>query len=361
MPVKNYYATLEVPVGGSLEEIREAYRRLSQENLDNERVFSELKEAYEVLTTPVRRSEYDMATWGETFQGEDAEGSGKRIATQVNLAALAGMGRCPLGIDAQCPVVQAMGALPDAYCPECGFLLATLPQNGFESLPNFDMARQPRLEEDNGLSHRLRPGLNTVGREGTDVLLVDKTVSRQHARIEVDDAGSVTLEDLSSTNGTQVNGETLTPHEITRLAGGDQLRFGNFPVAFRLPEEEAASAETPAPAATDARLVQVRENGGDVNHVHPLVPGVTTFGRRAESSIIISGDPYVSGSHAQIIADGDVFRLTDIGSTNGTLLNGIPLAPNEPALLSPGDQIVIGGSAFRFEPLSAPAEPEVNA
>ena len=65
--LKNYYAILEVPVGCSLEEIRQAYRRLVQENLDNEAVFAELKEAYEVLTTPARRAEYDQAAWGETF------------------------------------------------------------------------------------------------------------------------------------------------------------------------------------------------------------------------------------------------------------------------------------------------------
>ena len=37
---------------------------------------------------------------------------------------------------------------------------------------------------------------------------------------------------------------------------------------------------------------------------------------------MLRDDPYVSGSHAQIIAEDDVFRLTDLGSTNGTLVNG---------------------------------------
>ena len=91
--------------------------------------------------------------------------------------------------------------------------------------------------------------------------------------------------------------------------------------------------------------------------VFPLAPGVTTFGRRPENSIVIQGDPYVSGNHAQIIADEDVFRLTDVGSTNGTLLNGARLTINEPVTLSPGDIILIGGTALRFEPvLSAEAE-----
>ena len=77
----------------------------------------------------------------------------------------------------------------------------------------------------------------------------------------------------------------------------------------------------------------MREDGGRARS--RCVPGVTTFGRRAENSVVLPGDPYVSGSHAQIIADGDVFRLTDIGSTNGTLLNGERLAINEPVTLTP--------------------------
>ena len=67
--LKNYYAILEVPVGCRLEEIRQAYHRLLQENLDNDAAFADLKEAYEVLTTPGRREEYDLAAWGETFGG----------------------------------------------------------------------------------------------------------------------------------------------------------------------------------------------------------------------------------------------------------------------------------------------------
>ena len=65
--MKNYYAILEVPVGSPVAEIREAYRRLVQENLWNRETFAELKEAYEVLTTPARRNEYDKSTFGETF------------------------------------------------------------------------------------------------------------------------------------------------------------------------------------------------------------------------------------------------------------------------------------------------------
>ena len=86
---------------------------------------------------------------------------------------------------------------------------------------------------------------------------------------------------------------------------------------------------------------------------------MTTFGRRPENMVVLSGDLYVSGSHAQISAeDGDVFILTDIGSTNGTLLNGERLPVHAPAALSDGDEILIGGTALRFERLGQSAAAE---
>jgi len=390
--LKNYYAILEVPIGGGLEEIRRAYRRLSQENIDNEAVFADLREAYEVLTTPARRAEYDLSAWGETFVA-----GGPGAATHE--AAPGPSGRCPVGPEGQCPVVQGRVTSGDKFCPECGFLLAGLAAAApVRPGGTPDAARRRRLEEPGGRSHPLRPGLNMVGREGTDVLLPDKTVSRQHARLEVEvgDDQSVTVEDLSSTNGTQLNGELLVPHVLRHLADGDRVRFGSVlthlvlpgagtpaadspvvgvtavlaassgamaypapdgatsaqgPAAFR----DAGGASHPGSPAALAQVVEMRDEGG---RAYPLVPGVTTFGRRADSSVVIQNDPYVSGSHAQIIADGGEFRLTDLDSTNGTLLNGERLAANAPAMLTAGDVLLIGGTPLRFERLGAEADPE---
>jgi len=401
--LKNYYAILEVPVGCGVAEIRQAYRRLVQENLDNEAVFAELKEAHEVLTTPARRADYDRAVWGETFAEEPTPGSfhadsspgGKGEDTLTPPSFLGkgaggldptpplsgtGAGRCPMGAEAQCPVLLGRAGSADTYCPECGYLLAALSTaSGFDQADGADGAA--RLEEPGGRSHGLRPGLNMVGRESADVLLPDKTVSRQHARLEVSDDGTVTLEDLSSTNGTQVGGDVLVPHMARTLQSGDRVRFGSVALVLHLPaqgqEPARETAQPPSdqerPAAERARayfpepggpvppshgnaraqVVETREEGG---RAYPLVPGVTTFGRRAENSVVIQGDPYVSGSHAQIIADGDVFRLTDVGSTNGTLLNGRRLAINEPETLTPEDVILIGGTAMRFEMLDVPEQ-----
>ena len=351
--------------------------------MDNKAVSADLTEAHEVLTTPLRRADYDRAAWGETFTPDEAPTShgadGTRLpSVPTSPASATGASRCPMGAEAQCPVLLGGAGPADTYCPDCGYGLAGLSAGGFDQAVVADADGYARLEEPDGRSHGLRVGLNTVGREGADVLLPDKTVSRQHARLEVGDDGTITVEDLSSTNGTQVGGDILVPHIPRTLQAGDRVRFGSVVTALHLPagksgatvEESLFAREAaPEPAAQDvpaapetrvparAQVVETREEGG---RTYPLVPGATTFGRRAENSVIIQGDPYVSGSHAQILADGDVFRLTDIGSTNGTLLNGRRLAINVPETLSEGDVILIGGTAMRFEMLGVSEEADAE-
>jgi len=97
-----------------------------------------------------------------------------------------------------------------------------------------------------------------------------------------------------------------------------------------------------------ARLVSA-----DPGREFAVMPGSNTIGRRAGNSIVLSDDPYVSGSHAEIIADEGGFWLVDVGSTNGTILNGSSITPNERVAVNLGDEIVVGQSTFRLE---APVE-----
>ena len=342
--MKNYYAILEVPVGASLEEIRQAYRRLVQDHLDDEAVFADLKEAYEVLSTPTRRAEYDQTVWGGTF---DAPSQLAASGPQS--------GRCPMGAEAQCPVLQGR-ATSDTYCPDCGYALAGLSAGkAFDADP--PALARPWLEGRDG-NYPLRVGSNTVGRDSGDVLVADKTVSRLHARLDLSEDGSLSVEDLGSTNGTQVNEVLLTPNAPRSLAYGDRLRFGSVSVTLHLPGPDAeadgvsVAASREASAEDSVAGAQVVGIGEGDARVFPLAPGMTTFGRRPENTVVLTGDLYVSGSHAQISAEGgDVFILTDIGSTNGTLLNGERLKIHAPVQLSDGDELLIGGTALRFERL----------
>ncbi len=355
--MKNYYAILEVPVGCPVTEVREAYRRLVQENLWNKEAFAELKEAYEVLTTTTRRNEYDKATFGETFPAEDSD-LPLGMADVVQVAAAR---HCPMGAAVQCPVVSARVPLQETYCPECGFLLASMSAQEFEPVALPDRAHLPRLEDSAGRQFPLQVGPNIVGREAADVLLPDKTVSRRHAQVVVSEDGAVSVEDFDSTNGTRIEGAVVSVGMTRPIPDGAHVQFGSVDMRLRMPA--AAKPEPPVPAKAPgalpalARLVSIR---GGAKREYPLVPGVTTFGRRTENSVVLGGDPYISAYHAQIIAEGDTFRLTDLGSTNGTLVNGQALTPNTPRPLLPGDEVILGSMAYRFERGTTPGSPALS-
>jgi len=81
-----------------------------------------------------------------------------------------------------------------------------------------------------------------------------------------------------------------------------------------------------------------------------------TIGRAAIHDIVLR-DAKVSRSHA-ILEYGDAgCTLVDLGSTNGTCVNGVPI---ERAVLAPGDVITIGDSRLRFETAAPRIEPDVT-
>jgi hypothetical protein len=75
---------------------------------------------------------------------------------------------------------------------------------------------------------------------------------------------------------------------------------------------------------------------------------VVTIGRAATNKLTIS-DGQVSGRHAEVRPEGTSYVLVDVGSTNGTLLNGIKIPPQAPQPLRGGDVISIGGFQIKVE------------
>lgn len=83
-----------------------------------------------------------------------------------------------------------------------------------------------------------------------------------------------------------------------------------------------------------------------------LTGSPVVLGRHAECDLVLQ-DEQASRRHAQVERGPGGFVLVDLGSTNGTMLNGARV--DEPVALSPGDQIVVGESLVRFVGATAAA------
>jgi subtilisin family serine protease len=72
------------------------------------------------------------------------------------------------------------------------------------------------------------------------------------------------------------------------------------------------------------------------------------LGRGSANEIVLE-DTQASRQHAEISRQGDQFFVQDLGSTNGTFVNGQRLAPNVPFMLHPGDQVQLADTVLTFE------------
>ncbi len=87
-----------------------------------------------------------------------------------------------------------------------------------------------------------------------------------------------------------------------------------------------------------------------------LARDITVLGRREDCDLRIPlGE--VSRKHCRLIKEGDVLRLEDLGSSNGTLYNGERI---QEAYVQPGDTIQIGPIAFIVQIDGAPADEELQ-
>ena len=93
------------------------------------------------------------------------------------------------------------------------------------------------------------------------------------------------------------------------------------------------------------RLVVVAAMGHEPGEEFDLGDGIT-MGRAASSEVTVD-DPFASAAHARIFPRGDFMYIEDMGSTNGTFLNGRQL--RKPEQLKVADVIRIGDTEYRYE------------
>ena len=174
----------------------------------------------------------------------------------------------------------------------------------------------------------------------------------------------------ASTHAENKNYHLMTPPKI-RFEAEESLRFGEFGITAKLtggdgPREKDAPQDT----SGQTRIFRTEEAAGgqgtsaispeeakkhglarEVVEVvtddknYPLEgPGPWTVGRSQENDIVIS-DPNVSRRHARLSRADNGFIVEDLGSTNGTLLDGAPIDRER---IESGDELTFGQSTARF-------------
>lgn len=167
--------------------------------------------------------------------------------------------------------------------------------------------------------------------EECDLILDDHRCSRQHCEFLRRD-GDYVVKDLGSANGTSVNGRKLADEEFCALKDGDKIRIGAIPAVFHTRDAD----------------FQIRFESGEHEGVClPLGNQRVTLGRQPKNDLAFE-DINVSGVHLEIVREGQQHVLRDLGSTNGTLLDGRKVSE---VMLSSGDRVRIGGSEFIYQDL----------
>jgi len=192
----------------------------------------------------------------------------------------------------------------------------------------------------------------SIGRtDQNDIALESEAgASRRHVQI-MKLAKSFEMTDLGSTNGTKVNGKTAQRH---RLAHGDTICIGETNLVWRerddddeidLEEEISLDGDAPKKRGTAGAQSYLVYAGGpnDGQRIMLDKPRVT-FGRRSSNTIVIESAA-VSGYHCEITREGSSYVLRDLGSTNGTMLDGDPVGESS---LQHGGRLGIGDQRLVF-------------
>ncbi len=155
-----------------------------------------------------------------------------------------------------------------------------------------------------------------IGRSAScNIKLHSEKVSALHAEMLIMDNGDILLEDKNSTNGTFVGNHRINPNEEVHVRRGDYICFA---------DTELNWAYVPGPDSVAG------------------YKKVLNIGTHQLNDIVVNGN-FASRFHAvlRIAKDGKAF-IRDIGSKNGTIVNGTKIDSNKDVRIKKSDQIVCG-------------------
>ncbi len=128
--------------------------------------------------------------------------------------------------------------------------------------------------------------------------------------------------------------------ELSRSEAASPASDGPEPILGRRRGKQA-----PEGPAAQPRLEVIAAMGFDPGTLLDLSGGVTLG--RADGAEIKVEDQFASSNHARIYERGEAMYIEDMGSTNGTYLNGHELRTSE--RLKPSDVIRIGDTEWRYQ------------
>jgi Protein of unknown function (DUF3662)/FHA domain len=156
----------------------------------------------------------------------------------------------------------------------------------------------------------------------------------------------------------------LLSRPVIEFETDDRLGLGEFGIQTRVvqpehePDQDAGHEESGRTMiySTAGRVAEPLEERARSRHESALLlidgkrmlvgPTGVTLGRSRQCDVVLD-DASVSRQHAEIRPRGGSWVLTDLGSTNGSCLNGRRI--DSPELVKPGDEIELGTSLIKFE------------
>jgi ABC-type multidrug transport system ATPase subunit len=218
----------------------------------------------------------------------------------------------------------------------------------------------PQLIGKNNQNFQLAPGKTLIGRDVLQcrIVLNEPFISRLQAVIEIRPNGQIIIQNLSNHKTTLVNN---LPIESAFLKNGDRIKFGlgqNIEFVYQDDNREvivnAENAEFNPQISSSSIPVKPLFGGQTVFGDQPQTAtsvfrlqqiSVLRIGRAPENDIVLDA-PGVSRYHAQLdYQHGTQPVIADLGSTNGTFVNGEILRTTRQ--LQPTDWISIGGYLLR--------------
>jgi hypothetical protein len=114
-----------------------------------------------------------------------------------------------------------------------------------------------------------------------------------------------------------------------------------------LAPQTQAQRQQATPAPPQGRLVVIHSAALPIAEEFRVNAAPLTFGRGGQNDVPLDGDEFVSARHARFQARRDGAWVEDVGSTNGTFVNGERLTA--PRRLEPGDTIRVGETELRYQ------------